>query len=429
MSAPRSTRPVKPKVSAPATVKPKVSAPAAIKPKAVAPAAIKPKVSAPAAAVVKAVAPAAASPKAVAADVKASDSPAHKSRVQTNKVIGVNISAARVRRHIDKLNLNRLLDELIAEQKDELSKCEEAKAVATTAGKVDTVGEELLEKVKHKIAALSRSRTRFSSEASVVLSIVCDELIQQIVRHTIQCMLDSKKKILQVCHLHSDGVDKIPLFPLVKTLPSFAKNADMFAAEVAEEENTNMVSALLAQAEKDFKKKYSVRSKKSVADSPSEEEGDESPKDDQSHESEEEGAESKTSFRCYVHQVYTAIKNDNPDYARVRISRSFKHYLSDLLVEFIQRIAPLVLLTTNSMKNKTINDVAILRTIENILVDGHTPVETIVLADSKGDNCDNPFVAVRNTTYPTSCCGDLFVKIDAKIKLYNAIGDDKSDSD
>ena len=95
MSVARSARPVKPKS---AVVKPKA---AAAKPKAVAP------VVAPEPVVVK--------PEPVDSLVSESDQPLHKSRVQTNKVIGVNISAARVRRHIDKLNLNRLLDELIAE--------------------------------------------------------------------------------------------------------------------------------------------------------------------------------------------------------------------------------------------------------------------------------------------------------------------------
>ncbi len=169
-----------------------------------------------------------------------------KTRIQTNKAIGVSISAARARRHLDKLNLNAMLDSKIAELKALLATYKQAKNQLDTGkisyhverevdGKKTTVEEvrDLTEperaaaqklvgelsgsthELELKIAALSRERTRFSNEASIVLSIVCDELIQQLVSHTMDRVLLAKKKIIQVSHLHEQGIESLPLYPLV----------------------------------------------------------------------------------------------------------------------------------------------------------------------------------------------------------------------
>lgn len=351
-------------------------------------------------------------------------------RQQTSKAIGVSISSARTRRHFDKLNLNSHIDVLINELKDQLSSYKQA-TTALETGKVVIMVEQETEvdgkKVKQSIeqqrditaeekatyqatvdklagsvaalemkaAALSRERTRFSNEASITLSIIGDALIQQLAEFTMNNVLAAKKKIIQVPHLHESGVEKLSLYPLIKSLPSFVATAEKLSKKAQSEASAAALAAALAQAERDFKKKYGVHTPKKkkadvapVADvaqaavpvpvaSPAEPEAEAELEPAE----EDDEADSKTSFKFYVGQVCKEVQKKDPRYKAVRVSTEIRGYLSDLLIEFIQRVAPLVHLTATCMKNKTINDVAVLRTVESLLIDGHAPQETVEFRD------------------------------------------------
>ncbi|NHA11435.1 hypothetical protein G7Z25_17240, partial [Enterobacter roggenkampii] len=220
-------------------------------------------------------------------------------RQQTSKAIGVSISSARVRRHIDRLNLNAVTDSMIGELKEQLSPYKVAKD-HLESGKVSfTVEQEVdgkkqfvqqtrpltdVERVafqatvdsmsaktpelEMKIAALSRERTRFSNEAAVALSIVCDELIQQLTDHAMKRVLLAKKKIIHVSHLHEAGVEQLSLYPLFKSLPSFLATSTKLQKEKTDLTYEQTMSAVLTQAEREFKKKYAVHTpkKKKVAE-------------------------------------------------------------------------------------------------------------------------------------------------------------------
>lgn len=459
----------------------------------------------PALAVAPPVTPAAAPSSPANENVEAAPSPQEptspaaapqKTRVQTNKAIGVNISAARARRHIDKLNLNAVLDKLIGELKSQLAPYKTAKtrlesgkaphwvekevegkkvrveemfpltdAERTAAQKVVTDFEaaeapakSLAYTLEAKVAALSRERTRFSNEASIVLSIICDELVQQLVEHTMNRVLAAKKKIIQISHLHESGVESLSLYPLIKSLPSFTATASKLANELRLEGAKSTLAAALAQAEKEFKKKYNVHVPKKRKDVPNAVETPAAepvaePAAEEAHDAEndeEDAADSKTSFKFYVHQVCKELVKKDAKYKAVRVSTEIRGYLSDLLIEFIQRISPLVLLTANSMKNKTVNDVAILRTVESLLIDGHSAVETVELQPAKIPdpavvkaelakrdeekkagreykiNLEavpkvDGFVAHRSIAFMNSGYSALAVKVNEKLAIYNAL--------
>ncbi len=463
--AKRGPRPVKPKIIPAAVKEPVESAPAA--PAEVAPAEVTP----------------AATP-AVASVVTPT-----KTRIQTNKAIGVSISAARTRRHIDKLNLNFTIDSLIGELKALLAPYKLAEKQLETGqitkqvekkveGKPKMVDGKLKpaeDKIKivdevfdlteaerasaqkvinelaadvpvweSKIAALSRERTRFSSEASIVLSIICDELIQQVVGHTMDRVLAAKKKIIQVVHLHEPGIEALSLYPLIAPLPTFKATADKLAKTAQEEKMASTLAAALAKAEKDFKKKYEVKTPKKKEVAPPVASADPEPVENDDVECQD----CKTSFRFYVQQVCNELRNRDAKYKYVRISTDIRAYLSDLLIEFIQRISPLISLTANSMKNKTVNDVAIMRTIEKLLIDGHTPVEKVNMTPAqipdpavvkaevaKRDEEKKAgreykievdkipkvsgFIAYRNVSFPTSGYDVLAARVAEKIAVYN----------
>ncbi len=384
--------------------------------------------------------------------------PPKSARTQTNKAIGIHISAARVRRHIDKLNLNAKLDVAIGERRQQLTAYKVAKEhlekrkikvmVTKTVGEKEVyVKEEVditpeaeaeakatLAKYAPLVVALgeeadaySHERTRFSNEAAIVLAIVCDELTRQLVEQSMKQALASGKKITQKMHMHKTtrtiekdgqkvtvpGIETLPLYPLIKGLASFINNIECFAKADRDEEAKKFLKDIMMKAEKDFKKKYEVRVQKrktavngttttaatngatdvtvdaatelidtivnGVVDQPAEAPVAEAHEPEHEDHEEDDGSDTKTSFKYYVLQICRDIAKSDPQYSEIRTSPLFREYISDLLIEFIQRICPLIFLTAHSMKNKTINDVAILRTIEGILIDCHAPHETIEL--------------------------------------------------
>jgi hypothetical protein len=354
--------------------------------------------------------------------------PPQKVRVQTNKTIGISISAARVRRHIDKLNLNEKIDTMIGEIKEktnafkvateQLESRKTKKKITKTVDDKEVTEEVLVDLTPEEITraqtvvdqygplisdldaranALSRERTRFSNEAPIVLAIICDELIQQLIDFSMKQVLLMRKKIVQKSHLHRPDIESLTLYPLIKSLPGFIKTAEKLSDEEKIAHDAETLRLILKQAEKDFKKKYAEfmpKKKKGAAPADAATHAANAPDplvplppihdplpedDDDALDDDASAGDSKTSFKYYVHQICKEIMKSDLKYSAIRTSPVFREYLSDLLVEFIQRICPLILLTAGSMKNKTINDVAILSTIESILIDGHKHVESVEL--------------------------------------------------
>jgi hypothetical protein len=272
-------------------------------------------------------------------------------------------------------------------------------------------------------------------------------------------VLAAKKKIIQVNHLHEAGVEKLSLYPLIKSLPSFVAMSEKLAKEAHDSASAALLSAALAQAEKDFKKKFAVHMPKKKKQAVHvAEEAEPTPvaapveEEEETDEDVDDSSDSKTSFRFYVGQVCKETVKRDPRYKAVRVSTAIRGYLSNLLVEFIQRLSSLVHLTATNMKNKTINDVAILRTVEALLIDGHSTHEVIEYKDAmvldpavlKAESAKREeekkagreykvdlekvpkvpgVVAVRTVTYPTSGYALLASKVEEKLKLYETLGE------
>ncbi len=460
-------------------------------------------------------------------------------RTQTNKAIGVNISAARVRRHIDSLGLNAKIDAMIAEPRaiineyktaeDQLSERKIKKTIVTivdgkevsSSVKVDMTAEDvakataILNKYTKeerdafdlKVKALSCERTRFSDGSAMILAIVCDELVKQLVDLAMKQVLLDDKKIVQIYHLHkhgkskdnpAPGIESLTLYPLIGSLPLFIKTAEEYKLEEDAIAIAKEHKQLLAQAEKEFRKKYGVKLHKKKAvptdqpqdpatatthDNPGDKAIDdlvngiinegshgketappseittepivslpvpEQPSATDDAQLEEEENDTKTSFKYYIYQTCKDLTSNNAKYSEVRTSPSFREYISELLINFIRRICPLIALTAKSMGNKTVNDLAIYRTIKGILIDGNQPVETIEypalitdpvilgaeklkVADAKKNKIEYSFdiesipkilcpkTARRVVTYPESGYSELRAKIKQKMIDYNAL--------
>jgi histone H3/H4 len=304
------------------------------------------------------------------------------------------ITRARVRTHIDKFNLNRLLDSKIEEVRAE------AAAKNITPEQVDEY-----KPYKDRIKALSGERVRFSDGASAVLSIVCEELTEQLLRFAMDKNLElGDGKFVKVHHMHTEGVEQLGLFPLVRTLPMFVSKKTKFDRQYQEQLLNNHIKVAVSAAEKEFKKLHDIKAAKKRPDAAPKEKTEKPPKAPAPKD-----PSTKTAFKAYVNGVYLALKESNPSYEKSTLSGELKNYLSELLVEFIRRISSHIYLMTTTIKNKTVNDIVTLRAVELLLIDMHQPNETIELKE-----VDGKYVVEKSVTYPTSGYEKLFAAVEAK---------------
>ena len=346
-------------------------------------------------------------PAEVVAEQPAADVPTAKAKkVPAN----IGISSARTRRHIDRLGINAAIEVELAKHKKELDALKHAETLVETkkvtepvvveleGGKTkteqrtrDATAEELAAaaeavkvlsaaKADHEAhaTALSRERTRFSNESAASLSFVCEEIVKSLVEHTMDAAIADSKVTIQVSHLHSAGVENLPLYPLFSTLPKFKATATKLGKAADELARIQLIETAVVAAEKKFREQYAsflpkeqkaakAKAVKPVAETDA-----------------DDTADNKVSFKFYVVHACDELKASEK-YAgkNIKISNDIKTYLSDLVIEFIGRIANLVVLTVKSMKNTTVTDIAIMRTIEALLIDGHKPTDTVTFAEEQ----------------------------------------------
>lgn len=469
-------------------------------------------------------------------EVKAENAkPGKKTRTQMNSEV-CKLSLPRVRRHADKFNVNKTVDRSISENKEHIhahkvaSQVLEKKEVTVVASQVvdgkkkmvqttrpatyedlaaaqktvDEVAPKLSD-YEMKVNALAKERLRFADKSSVALGAVADKIVKDLVGQAMSTALKNKRKIIQVEHIHSDGVEKLPTYPLFSTLPTFKNMADKLAKEEDEASLNKRIEVASAKAVKEAEKRFKAMLPKAPkkkdaaegADKPAEQPKTETkaaePKEQSSNskdnhlnlktekpaeqpktetkatepktekptdkaaedDDDDDSDEKKTSFKCYISDICKDLAKG--EYDVIRVSTEIKAYLSDLVVEFIHRISQLVLLTAASMKNKTINENAILRTIEALMIDGHEPVETIEFSD---DEVPDPVVvraeakkrdeeklqgreykvdvskiprvkgykAVHTVSYPTSGYSALAELVKEKLKLYESLSEEAKKS-
>ena len=370
-----------------------------------------------------------------------------KHRTQVTDAADIKISAARTRRHIDKLNINHCINEPIDAIRGQLD--EHKKLSEIDVGTLDAAGAEELKKklaaidvpaLESKLAALTHERVRFSNTAPVVLSIICDELVREIAQHAMENVIAHKKKIIHIEHLHTPGIENISLYPLIKSLPSFAAKSEEHEKIRRQVEVDKEINIALTKVKKQLRKKfgrdvdqYFAGDEKSGPKEPVEK-----PAPEEAQSDDDDGVDHKTSFKFYVNQICKSLVAENEKYKPIRISSEIKSYLSDLVVEFIKRVSPLVYLTTKSMKNKTANDAVILRVVEMLLVDSKPFKESIefleveipdpkILATAKTDKSIDKkniakikaYQANRKLSYGSGYT-ELLQQVEHKLELYKS---------
>lgn len=278
-------------------------------------------------------------------------------RQQISKLIGINLSVSRVRKHIDKNNVNADVEAACSELRGLLALEKEGKAVDLNTLSESTVSlvntayskiydsrkskyDETKKKLKgskvasdavrlkslgvfrtktetlaEKIEYVSKLRCRFSNDASVVLSAGLDYVVQDLVRTAMVHARSQHKAIIQVQHVVLEGFSSMGVYPLIR--------------------NLDVVQNALS----------------TVTEGEVEVEGEPDDVVDDKQDS---------NFEFYINLICKSVKaklvEEDESYSPIRISKNIRRFCSDVVIQLIERVSPLIKLYASTAKVKTVND-------------------------------------------------------------------------
>lgn len=287
-----------------------------------------------------------------------------KARRQLSKALNINLSVSRVRKILDKENLNANIEKAISELKNnccgeetdalvqrayrdiyDSRKTQRDKLTAILKKKKDTASKKRLKEFKpfpkrtdsleEKTELVSKLRYRFSNDASVALTSVLDYVVQDLANTAMLNARSVYKSIIKIEHVMMKNLEDSRVFPLLDTLPIL----------------------------KTIREKH-----------------------------EDESYHSGSNFDFYVHEICKQVRaelvKEDENYKSIRISKEIRQFGSRVLIEIIERISPLIQLYIENTNIKTINADVIKFIVKFLYI------------DAKVD------------------CGELFKFVDEKLDLY-----------
>jgi hypothetical protein len=257
---------------------------------------------------------------------------------------------------------------------------------AAFAASVATLGPQKAD-LEAKRKALQHAKSRFSPRASQVLGVVVEKIVSQIFQHAMASALVNKKKIIKVKHALSAGIEKSPLFCLFSPLQVYQRAANQVAAETAAQELEALMAKIKSECEKEIykrcpeaKPKRAKKAAGAAAPAPAAPEPTPAPAQPEPAAEAEEG-DSHSSFAYYIGNIGTDVISKHPEFEGNRVSAELRAFLSELIEQFIHRVAVLVWLSTEEMGISTISDEVVLHTLQRIMLDCKTYTETLTLQE------------------------------------------------
>jgi hypothetical protein len=342
------------------------------------------------------------------------------------------MSQSRVRKHLDKLNVNQSITNEIKALNATVAKYKKALHItsgkAQFANKINTnngpPSEEEIEEAKlllskmtnaektalDKITALTSEKIRFSKETSVVLSVIMDKLVLDLVTFAEQRVSAQEGRLITPDVLHDPLVEQLPLFPLISQLPSYIKREKkvvqkriedaVYAALKAKQDVCNKAhkssaakvrAALKSLNDPDLSKKV-ISALDEVRDSVRVKEQQKAEKVKSEDVPASDSEDNAATFDFYVNLICKSVVSkkpqtettpETPAVPSIRVSTEFRKYVSDLLVEFISRTAQILCVQIDSMNLKTVSESAVLGTVKLMLAEARKNESSVKVVKKK----------------------------------------------
>ncbi len=228
------------------------------------------------------------------------------------------IPSSRVKNYISKEKLNKELDHLI----EKIKSSEQALDLSTllTEEMQAKVGSIIKEKEEKKeeinintiaVELLSKQKFKFSHTSFKVLSVFLDLMIEDLTLNVMDEIIKNKKSIINLKYVYTAKSDS-PLYTIYSTLPTF----------IAEKQNLDTSS------------------------------------DETKEESTEETQDDSHSinFEFYVRKICNKLKKNKEEYSKIKVSNNYQKFCSSLILEFLDKVAPLTTIILDVMTTKTITN-------------------------------------------------------------------------
>jgi hypothetical protein len=240
------------------------------------------------------------------------------------------IPSSRIKNYISKEKLNKHIDSIIAKLKDTESAVDLnsllSEDLQSKLGSVIKQKEEKQEEININTLAvelLSKQKFKFSNTSFKVLSVFLDLLVEDITLNVMDEIIKNKKSIINLKYVFSGRTDS-PLYEIYSTLPTFISESSALSKSTQEVEE--------------------VQDSAEVTEETSEEEPAE---DVPSH---------SINFEFYVRKICNKLKKNKEEYSKIKVSNNYQKFCSNLILEFLDRVAPMTTIVLEVMTTKTITN-------------------------------------------------------------------------
>lgn len=241
------------------------------------------------------------------------------------------IPSSRIKNYISKEKLNKQMDLLISKLKDSTESSDLntllSEDLQSKLGSLIKQKEESGEEIKINALAvelLSKQKYKFSHSSFKVLSVFLDLMIEELTLNVMNEIVKNKKSIINLKYVFSSDTTT-PLYKLYSSLPSYVlEQSNLTKSSV--EETTEVVTEV-------------------VTEEVSSEE-----------ESSDESTSHSINFEFYVRKICNKLKKSKEEYSKIKVSNNYQKFCSNLILEFLDKVAPMTSIVLEVMTTKTITN-------------------------------------------------------------------------
>jgi hypothetical protein len=231
------------------------------------------------------------------------------------------IPSSRVKNYISKEKLNKEMDSLIEKIKSSTEPLDLntllSEDLQSKIGSIIKEKEEKKEEINiNSIAVdlLSKQKFKFSHTSFKVLSVFLDLMIEDLTLNVMDEIVKNKKSIINLKYVYTAETSS-PLYSIYSKLPTYISEQSNLETNEEQTETTDDTST-----EEESKETHSIN------------------------------------FEFYVRKICNKLKKNKEEYSKIKVSNNYQKFCSNLILEFLDMVAPLTSILLEVMTTKTITN-------------------------------------------------------------------------
>lgn len=187
------------------------------------------------------------------------------------------------------------------------------------------------------VEILSKQRFKFSNNSFKVLSVFSDMIIEEITKFAMDELVKNKKSIINNKYVFSSDISSGKLYKIYSELPSFIamKNETSSTQDVPDTTEDVVDEAV------DTEQVLTDKSSKSI------------------------------NFEFYIRKICNKLKVSDEVYSKIKVSEKYQKFCSNIILDFLDRVAPLSKIVLEVMTTKTITNLVFQTVIKMQVWDTH----------------------------------------------------------